>query len=173
MKKLLTFLGSFSLSAGGVLTVVSCSSAKIFFNPTITDELANKIIAGLKQNNNFNFNNGDIFYKLNFKEIIIEKLNQLISERKYEEIQKDLSIALNTIGFKSKIKSDQVLSNLATLKLFNEYTAKRSDKGNTDQVDLTYSKNFGLNPYELQKDSKNRDSNVYAIYYKQNSGHDW
>ncbi|WP_434341689.1 lipoprotein [Mycoplasma putrefaciens] len=173
MKKLLTFLGSFSLSAGGVLTVVSCSSAKNFFNPTITDELANKIIAGLEQNNNFNFNNGDIFYKLNFKEIIIEKLNQLISERKYEEIQKDLSIALNTIGFKSKIKSDQVLSNLATLKLFNEYTAKRSDKGNTDQVDLTYSKNFGLNPYELQKDSKNRDSNVYAIYYKQNSGHDW
>ncbi|AEM68648.1 lipoprotein [Mycoplasma putrefaciens] len=166
MKKLLTFLGTLSLSAGGMLTVISCSSVQRFSDPSITDKLAEKVILDLKQNADFNFNNGDIFYKLNFKELITNKLNQLISEKKYEEISKDLSTTLNISEDKERNKSEQVLSNLATLKLFNEYTAKRSDKGNTDQVDLTYTKNFGLNPYELQKDKNGKDKNVYAIYYK-------
>ncbi|AEM68646.1 hypothetical protein [Mycoplasma putrefaciens] len=166
MKKLLTLIWTFSLSAGGMLTVISCSSVQRFSDPSITDKLAEKVILDLKQNADFNFNNGDIFYKLNFKELITNKLNQLISEKKYEEISKDLSTTLNISEDKERKKSEQVLSNLATLKLFNEYTAKRSDKGNTDQVDLTYTKNFGLNPYELQKDKNGKDKNVYAIYYK-------
>ncbi|SYV95648.1 Uncharacterised protein, partial [Mycoplasma putrefaciens] len=149
-----------------MLTVISCSSVQRFSDPSITDKLAEKVILDLKQNADFNFNNGDIFYKLNFKELITNKLNQLISEKKYEEISKDLSTTLNISEDKERKKSEQVLSNLATLKLFNEYTAKRSDKGNTDQVDLTYTKNFGLNPYELQKDKNGKDKNVYAIYYK-------
>ncbi|WP_330216921.1 hypothetical protein [Mycoplasma putrefaciens] len=169
MKKLLTFLGIISISSGTMLTVVSCNSIQRFSNPTITDELANKIIAGLKQNNDFNFSNGDIFYGSNFKEMITDRLNQLISEKKYDEISKDLSNTLNTIESKSKDKAEQVLTNLATLKLFNEYTAKRSDKGNTDQVDLTYRKGPGLNPYELESDNKDdKNDNVYAIYYKDN-----
>ncbi|AGJ90890.1 hypothetical protein [Mycoplasma putrefaciens] len=176
MKKLLTFLGITSISSGGMLTVASCSSIQRFSDPTIPDELASKIIAGLKENDNFNFNNGDIFYGSNFKEIIIDRLNQLISEKKYNEISKDLSSTLNTIESKSKDKAEQVLTNLATLKLFNEYTAKRSDKGNTDQVDLTYRKGPGLNPYELEPQNKNKEKK-YAIYYKKkegsNSSNDW
>ncbi|AGJ90893.1 hypothetical protein [Mycoplasma putrefaciens] len=169
MKRLLTFLGIISISSGTMLTVVSCNSIQRFSNPTITDELANKIIASLKQNNDFKFTNGNIFYNFNFKDLIISRLNQLISEKRYNEISRDLSNNLNIEESKNQNKSEQVLSNLATLKLFNEYTAKRSDKGNTDQVDLTYRKGPGLNPYDLEKD--NNVKVKYAIYYKNNT--DW
>ncbi|WFQ92642.1 lipoprotein [Mycoplasma feriruminatoris] len=173
MKKLLTILGSMLLSVGTMITAVSCSTKNEKFDkPFIADELAQKIITGLKLSNDFNFTTGQQFSKLDYKSLILDMINETISKNKYSDNLSNLSRKFGLEIFKPKElgykKSEEVLKNLSTIKLFAEYTSKRAIEEYSDNIDLEYSDNYPLNPYNLDLKNGKRDTTTYAIYYKAN-----
>ncbi|WFQ95171.1 lipoprotein [Mycoplasma feriruminatoris] len=173
MKKLLTILGSMLLSVGTMITAVSCSTKNEKFDkPFIADELAQKIITGLKLSNDFNFTTGQQFSKLDYKSLILDMINETISKNKYSDNLSNLSRKFGLEIFKPKElgykKSEEVLKNLSTIKLFAEYTSKRAIEEYSDNIDLEYSDNYPLNPYNLDLKNGKKDTTTYAIYYKAN-----
>ncbi|WBX36090.1 lipoprotein [Mycoplasma capricolum] len=171
MKKLLTILGSMLLSAGAMITAVACTTKnEKFEKPSITEELAQKIIGGLKLSNDFNFTTGEKFSKLDYKSLIINMIDETISKNKYADnlnrFSKNFGLNItNTkeLGYK---KAEEVLKNLSTIKMFSDYTSKRAAEEYSDSVDLSYSENYPLNPYNLENKNNKKDDAVYAIYYK-------
>ncbi|WP_434324925.1 lipoprotein [Mycoplasma capricolum] len=174
MKKLIMVLGSLSLSAGAVITAVSCTTKnEKFEKPSITEELAQKIISGLKLSDDFNFTTGERFSKLDYKSLVLDMINETISKNKYTDNLNNLSrkfgLSISNTKALGENKAQEVLKNLSTIKLFVDYTSKRSAEEFSDSVDLGYSENYPLNPYNLEKKDNKKDSNVYAIYYKNNT----
>ncbi|WFQ93505.1 lipoprotein [Mycoplasma feriruminatoris] len=174
MKKLLTILGSMFLSVGTMVTAVACSTKNEKFDkPFIADELAQKIISGLKLSNDFNLTTGEQFSKLDYKSLILDMINETISKNKYTDNLNNLSRKFGLEISKTKElgnkKSEEVLKNLSTIKLFAEYTSKRAIEEHSDNVDLEYSGNYPLNPYNLDSKNGKKDTNTYAIYYKTNN----
>ncbi|WP_434323488.1 lipoprotein [Mycoplasma capricolum subsp. capricolum] len=171
MKRLLTILGSMFLSAGAMVTAVACTTKnEKFEKPSITEELAQKIIGGLKLSNDFNFTTGEKFSKLDYKSLIINMIDETISKNKYADnlnrLSKNFGLNItNTkeLGYK---KAEEVLKNLSTIKMFSDYTSKRAAEEYSDSVDLSYSENYPLNPYNLENKNNKKDDAVYAIYYK-------
>ncbi|MDQ0567440.1 lipoprotein [Mycoplasma yeatsii] len=173
MKKLLGFITSFSLISGSAITAVSCSSVQRFKDVTITDELANKIIYGLTNSDDFDFANRNIFYKdIDFKNRVIDMMNERISAANYKasaiELNKNLGLSDDSKDSGLE-RNKEVLSNLASFNLFNEYTTKRLELGaDIDETDKTYrDKIHPLNPIKLKIDGKEQ-AGKYAIYYKSN-----
>ncbi|WP_434325566.1 lipoprotein [Mycoplasma leachii] len=174
MKKLITILGSICLSAGAIATAVACSTKNEKFDkPSITQELAQKIISGLKLSDDFNFTTGEKFSKLDYKTLVLNMINETISKNKYSDNLNNLSkkFGLEISNFKDEgnKKAEDVLKNLATIKLFADYTSKRAAEEYSDSVDLSYSENYPLNPYNLRPEKEKKDKAVYAVYYKDNS----
>ncbi|QVK04829.1 Vmc-like lipoprotein signal peptide domain-containing protein [Mycoplasma mycoides] len=174
MKKLITILGSICLSAGTIATAVACSTKNEKFDkPSITQELAQKIISGLKLSDDFNFTTGEKFSKLDYKTLVLNMINETISKNKYADNLNNLSkkFGLEISNFKDQgnKKAEDVLKNLATIKLFADYTSKRAIEEYSDSVDLSYSENYPLNPYNLISEKNKKDKTIYAIYYKDNS----
>nr|VZS00205.1 hypothetical protein MF5582_00479 [Mycoplasma feriruminatoris] len=174
MKKLLTILGSMCLSVGTMVTAVACSAKnEKFEKPSITEELAQKIISGLKLSSDFNFTTGERFSKLDYKSLILDMINETISKNKYSDNLNNLSKKFGLEISKTRElgiqKAEQVLKNLATIKLFTDYTSKRAVEEHSDNVDLSYSENYPLNPYNLDLKKDKKDDSIYAIYYKDNS----
>ncbi|WFQ91820.1 hypothetical protein MFERI14815_00432 [Mycoplasma feriruminatoris] len=174
MKKLITILGSLCLSAGAVITVVSCTAKnEKFEKPSITEELAQKIISGLKLSNDFNFTAGERFSKLDYKSLILDMINETISKNKYSDnlnnLSKKFGLDIPKVKESGDKKAQEVLKNLSTIKLFAEYTSKRSADEYSDSIDLGYSENYPLNPYNLESTDKKKDNSTYAIYYKANN----
>ncbi|WFQ90998.1 lipoprotein [Mycoplasma feriruminatoris] len=174
MKKLITILGSLCLSAGAMVTAVACSTKNEKFDkPSITEELAQKIISGLKLSNDFNFTTGERFSKLDYKSLILDMINETISKNRYtdnlDNLSKKFGLNISNTKLLGDNKAQEVLQNLSTIKLFADYTSKRAVEEYSDSVDLGYSENYPLNPYDLEKKDNKKDSNVYAIYYKNNS----
>ncbi|QVJ95098.1 lipoprotein [Mycoplasma mycoides] len=170
MKKLLTILVSLCLSAGTAVTAVACTTKNDKFDkPSITDELAQKIISGLKLSDDFSFTRGEQFSKLDYKSLVLDMINETISKNKYSDNLNNLSKKFGLDIPKTKElgekKSQEVLNNLSTIKLFADYTSKRAVEEHSDNIDLGYSENYPLNPYNLQSKDK-KDDAVYAIYYK-------
>ncbi|UWD34804.1 hypothetical protein NX779_03245 [Mycoplasma cottewii] len=171
MKKLLGFITSLSLISGTAITAVSCGSVQRFKDVTITDELANKIIYGLTNDENFKFDNGDIFYKdIDYKNRIIDMMNERISAANYKSSIINLNNNLGLTGDSDNAgfeRNKEVLSNLATFNLFNEYTTKRIESGaDIDETDKTYrDKIHPLNPIKLKVNGKEQ-AGKYAIYFK-------
>lgn len=189
MKKLLTFISSFSLISGVGITAVSCSSVQRFKDVSITDELASKIIYGLQNDPNFNFNNGNLFYKnLDYKNKVIDMMNEKISLLNYKNsitlLNQNLGLSDGKEGKNNETYSEdsgfernkEVLSNLATFNLFNEYTTKRLEsRADIDETDKIYrDKIHPLNPITLKIDGKEK-AGKYAIYFKQkeNGNNKW
>ncbi|WP_434335167.1 lipoprotein [Mycoplasma leachii] len=174
MKKLLTILGSICLSAGTMVTAIACSTKNEKFDkPSITDELAQKIISRLKLTNDFNFTTGEQFSKLDYKSLVLDMINETISKNKYSDNLHNLSRKFGLEISKTKEqgdkKSQKVLKNLSTIKLFADYTSKRASEEHSDNVDLEYSANYPLNPYNLDPKNGKKDTTTYAIYYKSNN----
>ncbi|AJM71993.1 hypothetical protein [Mycoplasma yeatsii] len=171
MKKLLGFITSLSLISGAAITAVSCSSVQRFKDVTITDELANKIIYGLTNSDDFSFANRDIFYKdIDYKNRIIDMMNEKISAANYKSSIINLNNNLGLTGDSDDAgtqRNKEVLSNLATFNLFNEYTTKRIESGaDIDETDKIYrDKIHPLNPIKLRVNGKEK-AGKYAIYYK-------
>ncbi|EOA06962.1 Hypothetical protein, predicted lipoprotein [Mycoplasma yeatsii 13926] len=171
MKKLLGFITSFSLISGATITAVSCNSVQRFKDVTITDELASKIIYGLTNSDDFNLANRDIFYKdIDFKNKVIDMINERISAANYKSsiVSLNQSLGLSDDSKDSGLeRNKEVLSNLASFNLFNEYTTKRLESSvNIDETDKIYrDKIHPLNPIKLKVNSKEQAGN-YAIYYK-------
>lgn len=180
MKKLLTFISSFSLISGVGITAVSCSSVQRFKDVSITDELASKIIYGLQNDPNFNFNNGNLFYKnLDYKNKVIDMMNEKISLLNYKNsitlLNQNLGLSDGKEGKNNETDSEdsgfernkEVLSNLATFNLFNEYTTKRLEsRVSIDETDKIYrDKIHPLNPITLKINGKEK-AGKYAIYFK-------
>ncbi|CBW54207.1 Conserved hypothetical protein, predicted lipoprotein [Mycoplasma mycoides subsp. capri LC str. 95010] len=173
MKKLLTILGSMCLSVGAMVTAIACSTKNEKFDkPSISDELAQKIISGLKLSDDFNFTTGERFSKLDYKTLVLDMINETISKNKYTDNLNNLSKKFGLNIEKTKEQGDkkasEVLNNLSTIKMFTEYTSKRAIEEYSDSVDLSYSENYPLNPYNLEQKNGKRDNAVYAIYYKSN-----
>ncbi|CEA10922.1 lipoprotein [Mycoplasma capricolum subsp. capripneumoniae] len=173
MKKLLTILGTICLSIGTMVTAVACSTKnEKFEKPSITEELAQKIISGLKLSSDFNFTTGERFSKLDYKSLILDMINETISKNKYADNLNNLSKKFGLEISKTKElgdeKAEQVLKNLATIKLFADYTSKRAAEEHSDNIDLSYSENFPLNSYNLDSKRDKKDDSIYAIYYKDN-----
>ncbi|WP_434329268.1 lipoprotein [Mycoplasma capricolum subsp. capricolum] len=171
MKKLLTILGSMFLSAGAMVTAVACTAKnEKFEKPSITEELAQKIIGGLKLSNDFNFTTGEKFSKLDYKSLIINMIDETISKNRYADNLTKLSktFGLNITNTKElgNKKAEDVLKNLSTIKMFSDYTSKRAAEEYSDSIDLSYSENYPLNPYNLESKNNKKDEAVYAIYYK-------
>ncbi|UKS54117.1 hypothetical protein [Mycoplasma feriruminatoris] len=171
MKKLITILGSLCLSAGATVTSVACTTKNDKFDkPSITDELAQKIISGLKLSNDFSFTRGEQFSKLDYKSLILDMINETISKNKYSDNLSNLSRKFGLSIPKTKElgekKAQEVLKNLATIRLFADYTSKRAAEEHSDNIDLGYSENYPLNPYNLGLEKNKKDDTVYAIYYK-------
>ncbi|WP_434333326.1 lipoprotein [Mycoplasma capricolum subsp. capricolum] len=174
MKKLITILGSLCLSVGAAVTAVACTTKNDKFDkPSITDELAQKIISGLKLSDDFNFTKGEQFSKLDYKSLILDMINETISKNRYSDNLSNLSRKFGLDIPKTKElgerKAQEVLNNLATIRLFADYTSKRVAEEYSDNIDLGYSENYPLNPYNLQSKDNKKDDAVYAIYYKNNT----
>ncbi|WFQ94348.1 lipoprotein [Mycoplasma feriruminatoris] len=174
MKKLLTLLGSILLSAGTATFAVACTTKNDKFDkPSITDELAQKIISGLKLSDDFNFTTGERFSKLDYKSLILDMINETISKNKYTDNLNNLSrkfgLEIKQTKELGNKKAEEVLKNLSTIKLFADYTSKRASEENSDSIDLSYSENYPLNPYNLEIKNGKKDRAVYAIYYKNNN----
>ncbi|PTD33773.1 putative lipoprotein [Mycoplasma mycoides subsp. mycoides KH3J] len=175
MKKLLTILGSILLSTGTATVAVACTTKNDKFNkPFITDELAQKIISGLKLSDDFNFTTGERFSKLDYKSLILDMINEIISKNKYTDnwnnLSKKFGLEIEQAKEFGNKKAENVLKNLSTIKLFADYTSKRAFEEDFDSVDLSYSENYPLNPYNLESKNGQKDKTVYAIYYKNNNG---
>ncbi|WFQ90174.1 lipoprotein [Mycoplasma feriruminatoris] len=171
MKKLLTILGSMLLSVGTSVVAVACTTKNDKFDkPSITDELAQKIISGLKLSDDFNFTTGEKFSKLDYKSLILDMINETISKNKYTDnlsnLSKKFGLEIKETRELGNKKADEVLKNLSTIKLFADYTSKRASEENSDSIDLSYSENYPLNPYNLEQKKGQKDKTVYAIYYK-------
>ncbi|UZK63850.1 lipoprotein [Mycoplasma mycoides subsp. capri] len=171
MKKLLTILGSILLSAGTTTVAIACTTKNDKFDkPSITDELAQKIISGLKLSDDFNFTIGERFSKLDYKSLILDMINETISKNKYTDnlnnLSKKFGLEIKQTKELGDKKAEEVLKNLSTIKLFADYTSKRASEENSDSIDLSYSENYPLNPYNLEPKNGQKNKVVYAIYYK-------
>ncbi|KEZ19137.1 lipoprotein [Mycoplasma capricolum] len=174
MKKILTILGSMFLSTSGMVTAVACTTKKEKFDkPSINEELAQKIISGLKLSSDFNFTNGEKFSKLDYKTLILDMINESISKNKYTDnlnnLSKKFGLEISKAKELGEEKAAEVLKNLSTIKLFADYTSKRAVEEYSDNIDLGYSENYPLNPYNLNSQKDKKDNAVYAIYYRNNS----
>lgn len=174
MKKLMLILGAVGLTATTSAIVVSCSNSierwdKIKFSDK---NIYKTLILKMKNEGLITKSQADVFYGISETEQIedvIKLINKSITDLEYKQTISNQSSTFNLkeVAYSS---SDDILDNLSSTIVYNDYTNKMIVNNGDSIGDQTFGKRV-LNPSNLIKGD---DNYKYAIYFNDPSeGNKW